>query len=186
MAYGSVALGTEEGFGTDGSGVSVDAFDQRSMTGPAGLFCYGQVLGPDPDGLMELSRRELERVPEAVFRLGVVLAQKITRSVTVVARRDAVVRRLDPAFVLFVHDVAVDAGCGIVCEVGVTLRIPERVDSQADGNADCGCQDGKDEGRLRFGRWVRLMRHEEPTLITNHIKECDQSGSNARSEEEIC
>ena len=159
MAYGSVALGTEEGFGTDGSGVCIDAFDQRSVTGPAGLFCYGQVLGPDPDGLVEIPRRELERVPKAVLRLGVVLAQKITRSVTVVARRDAVVRRLDPAFVLFVHDVAVDAGCGIVREVGVTLGIPERVGAQTGGDAECGSEDGKNEGRLRFEPWGRLMRH---------------------------
>ena len=61
----------------------------------------------------------------AVRGLGDVLLGEMGRHVAVVAGGDGVVRAFAPGVVLVVHDVAVDAGPGIVGEVGEALGIAE-------------------------------------------------------------
>ena len=61
------------------------------------------------DRFVEALGGEIEGVPEAVPRLGVVLPDEVVRHVAVVAHRHRAVAGLQPAVVLFVHDVAVGA-----------------------------------------------------------------------------
>ena len=94
---------------------------------------------------------EEKRMPEAVGRLGRILADKVCRSVAAIAGRHRAVRRLEPAVELLLHNVAVGAGRRIVSQIGPTLGIGKSVGADADGDADYHAeQDALDGARLIY------------------------------------
>jgi len=78
------------------------------------LYLIGKVTGG-----------ECQRVEKSVPRLAVVFAQEIMRSMAVIAGSELAVRRFYPSVELFAHDVAIRAGCGIICQIGGTVGIAE-------------------------------------------------------------
>src|SRR4051812_9286682 len=93
------------------------------MTFATRVFGDAQAAILDLDWFVKLARGKGERVKESVFCLGEILRDKRRRRMAVVAGRDRVMTRFDPAIEMILHDMAVGAGLGIVAQVGGTLRI---------------------------------------------------------------
>src|SRR5215207_6245179 len=119
---------------------ALDGLHDRFVAGAARALRNFVVELVDADRLVEAAGREVERVPEAVARLGVVLAQQVVRRVAVVAAGDRAVRGLDPAVELLAHDVTVGARLRVVGQVRVAARVDEGeaadADDDAEGDAD--------------------------------------------------
>jgi hypothetical protein len=97
-----------------------------------GLLSDLQVAFLDLD---RFARGEVERMPEAVRGIRRVLAEEIRWRVAVVAGGYGAVRRLQPAVLLLVHNVAVGARRVIVHQVRRAFGVNERVDAQPDHHA---------------------------------------------------
>ena len=85
---------------------------------------------------MEILQRKTLRVPEAVFRLRVVLAQKIVRQMAIDAFGHTVVAGLLPSIILRLHDVTVDAGLRIRAKVREPFGILKCVQALAQSQTD--------------------------------------------------
>src|SRR5215475_6672093 len=93
----------------------------------AGLLGDRQVALADPYWLVKCLGGEIERMPEAIRSLRRVLAEEIRGRVVVVAGGDGPVRRLQPAVVLLVHDMAVGARGRVIRQVRRALRVNKSV-----------------------------------------------------------
>jgi len=112
-----------------------DRFDHRLVAVTACLLSHLTVALCDLDRLVECAGRKIIRMPEAVRRLRVVLANKVVGRMTVVARRDGVMARLLPGVVLLVHHMAVGTRVGVVAHVRIALGIDKRIDTDAGNDA---------------------------------------------------
>lgn len=86
------------------------------------------------NGFVEVLKREAFAVAIAVLGFGVVFAEEVLRSVAVIAGGDCMMRAFEPAIVLLVHYVAVDAGIGVVGKIGQPLCEIEGVTAHAGEN----------------------------------------------------
>lgn len=109
----------------------------------ARIFSDSSIAFVHLDRFVKTAEREIVRMPEPVRSLCIVFSDRIVRSVTVVAGRNIPMTGFDPAIVLFVHDVTICAGGGIVAEVRITFGIDERIDRDAKREADANAGDSK-------------------------------------------
>jgi len=87
-----------------------------------------------PDRFVKVLEREGHAVIPAVLGLSNVLRQKIVRKMALDAGCHRVVTRLLPRIVLAIHDVAVHAGTRVRAQIGETLCVYERLDTEPDQN----------------------------------------------------
>lgn len=102
-----------------------------------------QIAPRDLYRLVKIIERKVVRVPESVRRLCRVLADRVVRRVTVVARRHTLVTRFLPTGVLLIHDVAVCAGDRVIAHVRIALCVHKREQSDADRRAECDADESK-------------------------------------------
>ena len=108
-------------------------------------------------------------MPEAVLSLRGILADQIRWRVTIIARRHAPVARFDPAIILFLHDVTVHTGFGIIRQVGSTLGIDERERADAERQAQRSTQNDSSDSRAshllrRLRRYSKSGNREPPSF----------------------
>ena len=133
-----------------------DGFDDIRMTMAARAFGNFLIARRDPDGVLVGAGGEIERMPEAIQSFGLILADKIVWGMTIVARRHAAMAALDPAVVLFLHEVAIDASLGIIGQVGSPFRVKESVGADAQCNPHHHAHDYPGNGRA-FGRPTEMF-----------------------------
>src|SRR5690242_14610103 len=102
------------------------------MTGLARALGHAVVVTLNANVVGIASAGEGERVEESVRRLDGVLAYEVMGCVTVIALGDRVMTTGDPPRVVVLHDVAVGAGFRIIGEIGIALRIYERIKAKTD------------------------------------------------------
>lgn len=100
------------------------------------LFGDVEIAFGDLNRLVESARGEIKRMPEPVRCLGGVLAKQAWRRMAIIAGRDSTMRRLQPAVVLFIHDVAIGARGGVIREIGSSFGVNKGVNAYARGEAD--------------------------------------------------
>jgi len=111
---------------------SEDRIRQLGMAAFARAFRHPMVVTLDPDVVRETTGGEGQRVEESIGRLDRVLAYEVMGCVTVIALGDRVMTTGDPPRVVVLHDVAVGAGFRIIGEIGIALRIYERIKAKTD------------------------------------------------------
>src|SRR6185503_3398814 len=94
----------------------LDGADNLAVAVTAGLLGDHAAVRLDLNVILVAAGGEKKRMPEAVRRLGRILARETGGSVAAIAGRHRAVRRLEPAVELLPHDVAVGAGGRIVSE----------------------------------------------------------------------
>ena len=82
-------------------------------------------------------------MPETVPRLCRIFTYKVVRCVAIVAGRNRLVARFEPAAVLIVHYVAIDAHARVVAHVRVTLAVPKRIGPNSDGESEADAKNDK-------------------------------------------
>src|SRR4051812_41986468 len=97
--------------------IAIDGCSYGFVAMAACTFDHLMVELCDLDGVGIVAAGEIEGVPETVIRFYGVLANDFMWSVKVFTGSSIVVSRLDPSIILLPHDMAVDAGLGIVREV---------------------------------------------------------------------
>jgi hypothetical protein len=122
--------------------VAVDCLRDVFVAMAASRFGYLVVEVGDPDDVRVITSGEIERMEKAVRSLNCVLANDIVRRVAIVAGRRRVMTRLYPGVILRLHDVTVRASLWIICEVGVSLGVHERIQPDADDESG---EDRKDK-----------------------------------------
>ena len=110
------------------------------MTLATGFFSYVTTSRSNVDVVLEPTRGEVIGMPETVSCLGRVFADKPRRRVAVVANCHRSVARLHPTGILFVHYVTVNTCLRVICHVGITPSVNERVRTDADGQAESNAQ----------------------------------------------
>lgn len=113
-----------------------DAAHQIMMTVDTVVLQNRGVARSDSNWLVKVLKGETLGMPEAVLRLGEVLAHQVVGRVAIVARRHRVMAGVLPAGIVVAHDVAVHAGLRIVAEIGPSLREGEGVTTRANQDAD--------------------------------------------------
>ena len=113
-----------------------DRFDHRLMTITARFLGHLPVTLGYLDRLVERVGSEIIRMPKAVRGLCVIFPDEIMRRVAIVAGRNGVMARFLPAVVLLVHYVTIGARAGVVAQIGISLRIHERVHPDPRGQTD--------------------------------------------------
>ena len=113
---------------------AVDRLRDFGVTLQASLFGDRQIAFADLNGFVKAARGEVKRMPKSVGGFGGVFPHQARRRVAIVAGGDRAMRRLQPAVVLLVHNVAIGARSRIVGQIGVALGVHERVG--ADPNCD--------------------------------------------------
>ena len=106
---------------------ALNGLDNLAVAIATGLLDYFTTVLGNLDVVFKSTGGEVERVPEAVPRLGRVFPYQVWRRMTVITDSHGPVRRLDPGTVFPVHDVTVGTGLRIVGEVGPSLGVGERV-----------------------------------------------------------
>jgi hypothetical protein len=119
------------------------------------------VLGSNPNRLVEVLQREAFGVPEAVFRFGQVLGNEAVWRVAIVTGRHGVMAGFLPAIEVIAHDVAVDAGFGVVAEVGQTGGVMKRGSAETDQEAGHAADD---EDRKIYSAKEGSAAHTYPTI----------------------
>src|SRR5687767_8000794 len=120
-------------------GVGVEGIDGGGQLGvafPARRLGDLVVARRDAQGVRVTAGGEIERVPEAVLRLGHVLRDRAWWGVTVVADSDGAVAGARPCVEVIAHDVTVGARPRIIRHVGVALRVDEGVAAYPNGEPD--------------------------------------------------
>src|SRR5262249_38951146 len=95
-----------------------------------------QVAVLDLNRLVEAAGSEIERMPEAVRRLGAVFAEEARGRVAVIARGDGAMGRFQPAVILLTHNMAIGSSRGGVHQVRLAFGVNEGIDAQSDRRAD--------------------------------------------------
>ena len=107
-----------------------DRLRDLSMTFLAGLFGDLQIVPFDLYRLVKSAAGEIERMPEAIRRLGRIFADQSRRRVAIVTGGDGAVRGLHPAVILLIHDVTIRARSRIVGEIRISFGVNEGVQPQ--------------------------------------------------------
>ena len=103
------------------------------MTLSASLFSYLATSWCDVNVVLEPTRGEVVGMPEAVPRLGRVFADEPRRRVAIVADGYSSMARLQPAAILLLHDMAVNAGFSVIGHVRITARVDEGIGTDTYG-----------------------------------------------------
>jgi hypothetical protein len=140
------------------------AMDTVSLTGVYAQFLHQGLVTPhticlhdcsaarrDLNGFVKILKREALGVAVAVLDFREILAQKVLRNVTVVARRDVLMCRFHPTLELVSHDVAVDARLGIVRQIRRSFGIVERKGPHAEKSADSAGEYAAQESQWPIG-----------------------------------
>ena len=128
--------------GADHVGEVIVAFE-------AGALRHLMIASGDDDFVGKTAGGKCQGMVEPVDRLGQVLGDDAGRSMAVVADGDGAVGRLLPAAILLAHDVAIGTGRRIVGHVGSAPRVAERVDAEAEEQADRKANQQRGEVSLR-------------------------------------
>src|SRR6056297_3534968 len=104
---------------------------QLPVTFQAGLLGHPPVARLDPDGLVEVARRERKGVEEPVIRLRQPLADEVVAQVAITAGCNVPVAGGDPGVEVALHDVAIGTGLRVVGQVGETVAVPDRESAEA-------------------------------------------------------
>lgn len=131
--------------------------DNVRVTAAAGVLGNFAIPFVDLDVLGKIAGGKAERVPESVHRLGGIFANQIMRGVAIVTGRHAAMTAVDPTVILLLHDVAVDAGLGIIGQIRRALRINESVGPHPEGESDHGT-----EHKTGFGRTFHCRKLRQP------------------------
>src|SRR5579871_186195 len=115
--------------------IAVDCRGDRFVTSAACILCDLMIKLCDLDRVGIASAGEVKGMPESVVRFDRVFSDEVMRGVAVVTGCGRVMARLHPGVVQRLHYVTVGAGCGIVGEIGIALRIDECIGTQADCDA---------------------------------------------------
>ncbi len=99
------------------------------------ILRYLMIKLRDLDCVGVSSGREVERVPESVVRLYRIFPDDVVRGVTVVARSDRVMARLQPCVILSPHHVAIHACSGIVRQIRISLGVHKGIRPQSECQA---------------------------------------------------
>jgi len=102
-----------------------------------------QIAPRDLYRFVKIIKSKIIRVPKTVRRFCRVLADRLVRRVTVVARRDPLVTRFLPTGVLLVHNVTIRTRDRVVAQVRVALCVNKREQTNADGGADRDADESK-------------------------------------------
>ena len=94
------------------------------------------ISGLDLDRVGEAPGSEGKGMEKAVRSLCSVFPKEVMRRMAVVTPGHSAVAGFRPAVQLVAHHVAVCAGCGIVQQVGITLRLDESVAAEANEQPD--------------------------------------------------
>ena len=120
-----------------GDFVDAGLMDRRSQTFVAmqtGSFSDPAVPFGDADHVGKPARGKGPGMEESIQRLGGVLWNKCMRRVAIVADGGVAVTALHPSCILFLHHVAVGAGCGIVGQIRSRFRILKSIGARTDEN----------------------------------------------------
>jgi len=123
--------------------VVVMSFDRRHdirVTITAGALRNLATAVGDLNWVRIISHREVIRMPKPVSPLRPVFADKIVRSVAVVAGGNISMTALSPAIELFLHDVAIGAGLRVVRQIRCALRVDERERHRTRGQTEYDAQ----------------------------------------------
>lgn len=103
------------------------------------------VLAMNANRFVEVLQGKPFGVPEAIFRLGEILADKIVGQMTVHATGCIMMTGLLPAVVLLSHDMAVHAGFGIATEIAEPFPVIHGICPRTHANADQGPDQDTDD-----------------------------------------
>lgn len=134
VSYGGVATRALEALRLAVHHISVDGGGDVLVAVPAGVLGDLMIEFSDLDGIGIPAGGEVEGMPEAVIRFDRVLSEDVVGRVAVIAGGCDAMARLQPGVVLRSHHVAIGAGCRIVGEVGVALRVDKGIATQPDPN----------------------------------------------------
>ncbi len=118
--------------------IRIDGLHDILMAITARRFGDGAISGRYLNGLVEISRRECPGMIEAINGLGMIFTDKIVWGVAVVTDCHPKMARFSPCLVLFVHNVAIGAGRGIVGHIRSPFGVNECIP------AHTGCRTGYD------------------------------------------
>lgn len=107
-------------------------FDKAFMAMQTSLLHDSQIAIFDTQVVWVIAGGERDGVKQAIVGFGDPFADEIVWHVAVIANRDRVVAAVLPRIHGVVHDVAIDAGLGIIAQVTGTFCIDKRIDTQAD------------------------------------------------------
>ena len=124
--------------------ISIDRRRDRFMTAAAGVLGDLVIELRDFDGVGIVTAGEVERVPESVIGLYGVLPDDVVGSMAVVAGGDGMMTGFHPGVILRLHYVAVGAGRGTICEVGISFGVNKGIGAQT--NRDAKEQSGRNSG----------------------------------------
>lgn len=96
------------------AGMRIDAGHDLLMAADTVFLERGGIERLDHDRLVKILEREAFRMVVAVDRFARVFPDQVVRRMAIVAGRNRMVRRLQPAVVLLAHDVAVHTSLWIV------------------------------------------------------------------------
>src|SRR5678815_1188518 len=133
------------------SGVRHHRMDEVAVAAEAILLHERSIVGGDLDRLLEVLQRERGGMAEAVVGLGHPLGEPVRGKMAVDAGGGVAMAALEPAVVLLVHDVAVDARSRIGREVGEALGVAEGEGADPDRDPD-EASEGHDERGSRHRR----------------------------------
>lgn len=112
----------------------------------ARAFHHVETVFLDDDGFMKILKSERRRVSKAVQSLHGVLSDKVMRQMAVVAFGHMVMGRLLPGVHIVAHNVAIDAGLGIVGQVRISPGVNERIRTKTDHQTE----QSKNQQRKKF------------------------------------
>jgi len=128
-------------------GRAFNHFNDTGVTFSASIVGDLLIAFGDLNRIRIVARREIERMPEAVLRLGGILANEISRRVAVITGRYTAMARLDPTIILILHDMAIHASLGIIGHVRAALGIDERESTHPERNAKSSAENRASDGR---------------------------------------
>lgn len=113
-----------------------DGLDECLMTGYTVGLHHLVIPRMDHDWFMKVLQRESFRVEKPVACFGIPFRQAAVGQVTVVTYCNRMVPRFLPTIVMLTHDVAVEASCRVIAQIGGSFRIIGRVGTRTDQYAD--------------------------------------------------
>ena len=131
--------------------ISVNGRGDRLVASPAGVLDDAVIEFRDLNCVRVISAGEVERMPETVVRLYGVFTDDVVRCVAVIAGGYGVMARFHPAVILRLHDMAVCTCRRVICHVGVSLGVEERISAKADGDSEDYSRNETDRDRALHG-----------------------------------
>jgi hypothetical protein len=126
----------------------IDHLHDFLMTAAAGRFRDLPIARGDLNWPFDFLEGKRHRVMIAVEPFGRVFADEIMRRVAIVAHRHGVMARFAPSIVLLAHDMAVDAGFGVIGQIRGPARIKKSKAAQGGRRARKNRQHHPSHGHL--------------------------------------